>query len=366
MTFPAPIGRALPWRSAAVLWVLFFLICCGVGYGTLNRWDPRLTRALPDSREYAQLVMENPGPRTESHRSFRVLVPLLARPVYRLGADGMGTWTPVLAALLATNAVLVATAALVLAMLAARVGMEPHVGLLAGLLLVANHIVVNGHLVALVDSGELCAALLLAAALFHGRWWALVPIGVGGALAKETFAVLGVVMAAVWWWMAWRRSPRAVRSAVAVGAMAAAALGAVLLVRLVITGTLVGPVEIAQGLNAPAPGPFARVSNVLLDADFWYGFAWVLPLGLWSIGRVPRAWTVSAFAAGGVALALGAYAMAGGGNVSRPVFNLLGAPLTLAAAITLVRQPWLRRPPSPGPLSRQPAPEEGEACTARV
>jgi hypothetical protein len=335
-------SRGDAWRSAAVLWALFFTICCGLGYATLNRYDPTRARSLYDTRDYARLVVDNPGPGERTHRAYRVGVPFLARPVHQLAEGRVGTWNPVFLALLAVNAALVAAAAAVLAGMAARMGLEHPTGVLAGLLLLANHTVVNAHLVGLVDSGELCAAVLLAAALRDQRWWALVPIGVGGALAKETFVAFGAVMAAVWWWMEWRRSPHALRAALWIALMAAASLGAVLLVRLLATGAVVGPVEIAQTLNRPAAGVLVRFRSLLLDPDFWYGLVWLLPLGLWSIGRVPRVWVASAFAAAGVALAMGGYAMAGGANVARPMFNVAGPPLCLAAAITLMRQPWLR------------------------
>jgi hypothetical protein len=349
MTAPSAGGRtpALPWRTGVILWVLFFMICAGLGYGTLNRYDPASTRALSDTREYARLVVENPAPGVPTHRSLRVLVPFLARPVYHLANGRVGTWNPVFLGILAVNAALVATASLMLCVLAVRLGLEQTVGVLGGLLLAVNQTVVNAHLAGMVDAAELCAAVLLAWALRQGRWWALVPIGVGAALAKETFVVFGAVMAATWWWLAWRRSPAALRGALWITAMTAAGLAAVLLVRLAFMGTVVSPVVLAATFDRPAPGLLARLRFNLLDADFWYGLVWLLPLGAWSLRRLPREWVLSALAAAGVALALGAYAMAGGGNVGRPVISLAGPPLSLAAAITLVRQPWLRPAPEP-------------------
>lgn len=335
-------ASALPWRSAVILWALFFAICAGLGYGTLNRYDPARTPALADARQYAQLVVENPGPDIRYHRSLRVLVPFMARPVYHLANGRVGTWNPVFLGLLAVNAALVATASLMLAVIAVRLGLEHTVGIVAGLLLAVNHTVVNAHLTGMVDSAELCAALLLAWALREGRWWALVPIGVGAALGKETFVVFGGVMAGVWWWMAWRRSPAALRGALWIAAMVAAGLSTIALVRWMVTGALVGPVAFAAVFANSSPGVLARLGFHLLDPDFWYGLVWLLPLGAWSLRRLPREWVVSAFAAAGVALALGVYAMAGGGNVSRPIISLAGPPLSLAAALTLVRQPWLK------------------------
>jgi hypothetical protein len=340
-SFTTDRAAALPRRSAAVLWAFFALLCFGLGYGALNRYDPRATPALSDTRQYADLVVENPAADARSHRYFRVLVPFLARPVARLAEGRVGTWSPVFLGLLVVNAALVATAAVTLAGLAARLGHAPEVGVLAGLLLAANHTVVNTHLVGMVDAGEMCAAVLLAAALLHRRWWALVPIGVAGALAKETFVVFGGVMAATWWLVELRRTPHALRSALWMGAMAAAALGSVLLVRVMVTGSLASPVAIAANFAREIPGPWERVRFLLLNPDLWYGLVWLLPLGLWSVRRVPRAWGASVLAAVIVALVLADYALAGGGNASRPIISLAGPPLSLAAAITLVRQPWL-------------------------
>jgi hypothetical protein len=341
---------AFPWRTAAILWLLFFLVCAGLGYGTLNRYDPSSTESLSDSREYAWLVTHDPDADVWSQRLLRVLVPFAARPVYGVAKGRIGSWNAVFFALLTVNAALVATACLGLAVLARDLGLEHPVGTLAGLLLAVNHTVVNAHLAGMVDSAELCAAVLLAWALRKERWWALVPIAVGAALAKETFMVFGVVMAAVWWWLTVRRSPAALRAALWIAGMAAGGAAAVILVRLVYVGTVISPAALAMRVHRPAQSVLARLEFLLLDNQFWYGLVWLLPLGLWSVRRLPREWVLSAAAAAAVALALGAYTMAGGGNVARPIISLAGPPLSLAAAITLVRQPWLKaRAPGAAP-----------------
>jgi hypothetical protein len=232
MTVPPFAGptTVLPWRTVVVLWALFGAICSGLGYGALNRYDPTTTPALSDTRDYAELVVRDPGPEVNSHRSFRILIPV----------------------------------------------------------------------------------------------------------------VFAVVMAGVWWWMAWRHSPQALRGALWIVAMGAASMGAVLLVRMAIAGAITTPLAIVASFEHRPRGLGGHVRFLLLDAEFWYGLVWLLPLGAWSLRRLPREWVISALAAAGVALALGVYAMAGGGNVSRPIISLAGPPLSLAAAITRVRQPGLK------------------------
>ena len=57
-TLSAP--RSLGLRGCLTLWLLFFLICFGLGYPTLNRYDPRLTG--PDQVTYYRMVTGQASP----------------------------------------------------------------------------------------------------------------------------------------------------------------------------------------------------------------------------------------------------------------------------------------------------------------
>jgi len=49
----------IAWKSVRhtfILWVLFFLVCLGLGYPTLNRYDPRTSGGMIDSVDYYKLV----------------------------------------------------------------------------------------------------------------------------------------------------------------------------------------------------------------------------------------------------------------------------------------------------------------------
>ena len=41
----------------ALLWLLFFLICTGLGYPALNRYDPAKIEGTSDVAEYREIVM---------------------------------------------------------------------------------------------------------------------------------------------------------------------------------------------------------------------------------------------------------------------------------------------------------------------
>src|SRR5438046_869957 len=90
------------WRKS-LLWTVLFLICFGLGYPSLNRYDPRATRGLSDTSKYYALVVGDVEGVRLSHGQFRVLVPLLSRPLYRLFKSHSGTWNPAFLALLIVN-----------------------------------------------------------------------------------------------------------------------------------------------------------------------------------------------------------------------------------------------------------------------
>src|SRR5712692_4331349 len=98
---PTPLSRLFVWAT-------FVLICFGLGYPTLNRYDPR--HLLPDSAAYAQLAQDGPGAVASPFR-FRVLVPYLSRQVFLLARGHTGTWNPLLFGFLVVNSIFVATTA---------------------------------------------------------------------------------------------------------------------------------------------------------------------------------------------------------------------------------------------------------------
>src|ERR1700688_4115983 len=95
LTLPSPIQMTSPQDTRtknatarlALLFCVFFLIACGLGYPILNRFDPRQTPGLSDVKIYASLVTgtaTGTASPDAGHIRFRVLVPWLAKPFYRL------------------------------------------------------------------------------------------------------------------------------------------------------------------------------------------------------------------------------------------------------------------------------------------
>src|SRR5713101_4962388 len=108
----------LTFRNAVLLWLLFFVVCCGLGYPTLSRYDPAHTGGLTDSVVYQQMVVGPPAPRSRVEVfGGRVLVPYTARLFYSLVGSHLNTWNPVALSILLSASLFCATTALLLVIL---------------------------------------------------------------------------------------------------------------------------------------------------------------------------------------------------------------------------------------------------------
>lgn len=336
----------------AVRWLLFFLICLGLGYASVVRYQPRTAPGLTDSSLYYRLVA---GEEIRGRdMRFRILVPVVARPFYLLGKTVLGPERALLLALLIANAIFCATTGCLLVSVAFRLTGDVAVALLAACLYLLNFAIANLQLAGLVDAGEACFMMALTWSLLFDRWWLLPVWGVLGALAKETFVPLAAVFTFAWWLTVRRHASN--RKAKLIWATTMAVLGAFVLIISRVSGTfsaISDPRGISTGAGGisfvaggiaegqlfqtnPGAGYLARPIIIFSSSAFWYVFVWLLPLGLAGIRRLPRAWLIAATVAAALALAMGLYKNIGG-NVARPLFDVLGPLLSLSAAIWLSR-----------------------------
>ena len=314
-------------RSAhAGLWPIFFLIAFGLGYATLNRYDPSLIEGTSDARQYFRVVVDGPGAADEHWRS-RILVPLLATPIHRLAVGRVGSWNPVALALLVVNSAFCAAAASLLILLAEAFGLPFSIGFVAALAWLLNFVVANFLLAGMVDSAEALLMIGLMLALQRQSGIALPVLGAIGGLAKETFVPLAVLVACGWIWAGQRkRWPY-------VAAMGATGIAVVVLVRSTIAGTLVTPFHIVSdelGLEGVSDIPRALL-EVVRSGVTWITFLWLVPPALPGLSGLPKdAWRATALGVIG-ALALVVWHDAGG-NAARPLFDVAGPLLCLAFA----------------------------------
>lgn len=316
-----------------LLWSLFFLICMGLGYPTLNRYDPQKVPGLYDSVGYASLVTGTNQAGDEAHR---VLVPYLAKPIYWLAKDRLKSWDPVFFALLAANSFFIATTALFLVVIGDRIAGNHAIALLSALLYLANFAVANFNLSGYVDSAVNCMMIAVAWALLTDRWWLLPLWGALGALAKETFIPLSAVFALAWWLMSWRRGTLKLSRLAWIGAMVAVGFAVLAFVMWRVTPGATPMTFAAARWDQNGSGYFylSGLVGCLIARETFYVLGWLLPLGVWRLGRLPGTWVAASVSAALAAFAMGAYDDAAG-NTIRPVFSAIGPLLSLSAALLL-------------------------------
>ncbi len=325
-------------------WLLFFLICLGLGYPALNRYDPAKAIGTSDAAIYRDMVARGAPPEVaqisgalnrlgQAENYYRVLVPSVARPFYLLMNGHTGSWDAALFALLIANAVFTSMTACLMVAVACRLGFRQVTALLAAALYLLNFAVANLNLAGLIDSGEACLMMAIVWSLLAGRWYLLPIWGVLGALAKETFAPLAIIFV-IGWWLGDEPESRRLKSRLGwICGLAASSVLTVTVAMSVVARAWVWPWEFAAAMHERV-GFFTGLKGCLLDHTFWYVFVWLLPLGIVRLRRLPRTWIFATALTSLAALALGAYNNAGG-NTTRALFNVAGPVLSLSAAMFL-------------------------------
>jgi hypothetical protein len=336
-SLPDTHAKIAPARLAA-LFSIFFLIACGLGYPVLNRFDPRATAGLSDVKIYAAMVT-GAASADAGHVRFRVLVPYLARPFYRIARCHAATWDPVMFGLLVADSLFVAGTAVLIVVLGSQ-KLSSGVGLLGAMLYLVNFAVPNLRLVGLVDAGEAFFLLALLFVLSESRLWALPVIGVLGALTKESFIPFSIVMTGAWWLT--RRSDRTRDQKqhwpsagwVMLGWLFS--LAAMMGVQWTITGRFVSPLEFGLGLHN-GENYTGHFIVSLRDRNLWYVFIWLLPAAIPNLKRLPKSWLLPVGATCVMAFVLDAYFGGAPGTVGRALFSIAGPVLSLSSAMLLLR-----------------------------
>jgi uncharacterized membrane protein len=312
---------------------LFFAVCMGLGYPTLNRYDPRAVPGLYDSRAYYALVTGDPLQDDQQQFSHRALVPYVAKPIFWLAKDHLHSWDPVFFALLVSNSFFIAMTALLLVDVGRRTTGNEAAALVSGLLYLTSFVVANWNLSGYVDSAVNCMLMAIVWTMLTERWWLLPLWGVLGAVAKETFVPLAAVLALGWWLTTIRRGSLKLSQLAWIGAMVA--VGFAVLIPLMSHR----PSDASLlSFAADSGSGYAFLSGLvgcLLAREFLYTFAWLVPLGIWRLGSLPKAWVVGSTSATLAALAMGAYADALGG-AARALFSACGPLLSLSVSLLLI------------------------------
>jgi hypothetical protein len=313
-------------RNALIIWPLFFMICFGLGYPILNRYDPGKVPGTSDAAGYCETV------RAPLSISYRAFVPWLAKPFYLLAKRRIASWDPALFGMLMATSILTASTAVAIVAIGLQCGFEYTTSLLGAFLFLVNWVVPNLNLSGYVDSGEAFFLAMVTWSMLSNRWYLLPLWAIPGSLSKETFAPFAVAFAIIWW-----VTDRPIRGsrAVWIGSLALLSCGAVLISLSGIGGGAAGyTVGMREYMDV---GFFPALVRNLTAHEFWFTFVWLLPLGLLSIRCMDRRWVYATAGTFLLALLMGAYNDALG-NTTRAFFNIAGPLLSLAAANFLACQ----------------------------
>jgi hypothetical protein len=325
----------VPLSRLLLLSLIFFLICCGLGYPILNRIDWRQAPGgLKDVLTYAQLVTTTPTPDLNEHMQFRVLVPFLARPIYQIAKNHIGSWDPIMFSLLVVNSLFVALTVTLLLIVVHRQLGSYAVALGSALIYLLNFAVPNVHLVGFIDAGEAFFLMALVWSLMKEDYWMLPVWAVLGATAKESFVPFLMAFTFAWWLC----SRKALRSPATAGVWMVTswlvAICSLTALQWSITHVFRSPLRFGLDLHQND----AYAAHVLLsfrDRNFWHIFLWLLPLSLVRLRRLPRNWRVATAATSLTAFALDAYYGGGPGSIGRALFSITGPLLSASVALLL-------------------------------
>jgi hypothetical protein len=336
----APPGKSggIPRRRMLLLFALFFCICCGLGYPSLNRVDWRTAPGLADVQWYAAMVEGHPIPVPDDHRQFRILVPYLARPVYWAAKGRIGSWDPVMLGLLVVDSLFVAgTAALLMQVVVKSVG-NYQAALGSALIYLLNFAVPNLRLAGFIDAGEGFFLMASVWCLFRRRYWMLPLLGILGAMAKELFVPFLIAFSATWWWCERRRMPTPASAAGWIAASWAAAVATLQLVQWKVAH--VDQSVIGFGLSLRGDEPYlTHFLHFFIDRNLWYTFFWLAPLSVLRLRRLPLAWRMGTAAAVMAALVLDEYYSGLPGTIARTMFSVCGTLLSASVGLLLFESP---------------------------
>jgi uncharacterized membrane protein len=314
---------------------MFFAICFGLGYPTLQRYDPRQAGGMSDTPKYYAITT---GADTSGFKEMfrcRVLVPYVARPFYWFAQKYLPTLNAGFFGLLVANALFCATTACLIVSIGNRLFDDLATALLGATLYLLSFNISNLQLSGLIDSGEACFMAAVVWSLLRGKWYLLPAWALLGALAKETFVPFSCLFAFTWWLTERRENKTTNAELKWLVALAVIGLATVSTVHSMVSGELKLPWQIAGQARAPV-NFFVALWDCLTERSFWYIFGWLLPLGVWRLKYFPKPWLLASLVTAIFAILLGAYSNAGG-TVARATFNIIGPLLSLSVALLIAR-----------------------------
>lgn len=316
----------------STIWVLFFLIAVGLGYPSLKWYTPSSTEFLDDSTVYASLLQNGLQAVNSDHRSTRLLVPFMARPIYLLAEGNVGSWNSIQFSMLMIGAFFCALIAVYLVRISEIIKHPKIIGVLASFIFMTNFTVPNLYLAGLVDVAE-CFFVLILLLTLNGKKWGYLPvIAFFATLAKETFLPIGISISLSWWcYESFEDKKIDIKSLLWVMLAGVVSVSILISLKSFAFNQVTMPWEFAKNIESSYE---LTVGRALAEVrHFSYAFVWLLPLAVLRRNKLPPKWVVSSVSAIASLLVLGWWAGVSGAAMSRYLFNVSGPLLSISAAI---------------------------------
>jgi len=333
--------------TCAIIFSVFFMISLGLGYATLNRFDPVAIEGLRDIAFYADVVRNGPVFQDEQTAGIqrRILMPAIGHLVYVM-LPHLGSWNAISVALLLVNSAFTALSVVLIFDMTYRFYTDVSIALVAGFLFVTSFFVTNSYLVGSVDAAYGFFFLVLYSSLLREKWNHLPIIMCFGCLAKEVFLPVGgafVLFALLHRVFTLRGIPWA--QFVPVFLMLLSGGVTIVVTNYFILGSISPPWAMLPVVDSDVEqfgfdvGVF--VESIALELlRFFLSLGLLVILGLCSMRSLPLWFLVGNSGAVFMVLSLGAYISLGGANVTgadyaRFVFSPAALLLCSASAATL-------------------------------
>ena len=323
--------------SLFLVFLLSFLMAAGLGYQGLNRFYAPDLNQLSDAYYYFHIVENGISEILvdKAGRSTRLLMPMLGKLVLQITPE-LGSWNRTAFALLFVGSMFVAGICCQIYYVARRLKLDGSVAIGAVFIYLLNFQVTNIFVVGLIDGAFAFFIILYVILSFERRYLWLPVIAILGVVTKEVFLPFvcsySFILIAYDYWTEKKVKVQAIVS----GAISAViCLVLFLYLRQLSMGSLVTPLQHAEGLwpgNAPL---FINPLGTLMR--FSYVFGWLLPLAILSIGQIdPRLRTPLLLSLIPM-LVLGTVAAISGNGYGRISFNVVGPVFAIAASLTIFR-----------------------------
>ena len=149
------------------------MICLGLGYAVLNRFDPGLLSALSDVKMYGEMIKNDVSIWNQEIDSpvirNRFLVPYMAKIIY-FNMPSIGSFNMINASLLIVNSFFTALSAMVILKMSYRITKNYEYSIVASIFFLLNFNIINFYLVGSVDSAYGLLCLLLIYCLQFNKW----------------------------------------------------------------------------------------------------------------------------------------------------------------------------------------------------